>query len=168
MLFMNFRCLYDEIDDYNFKSNMRQKYLKLYLENISTAILKISRHKLYVSGFFSNHMSPQLYASMLSTVIENRYTLLLQSGIGANLVDANKSSHYMKVFAKEYNGDFIPIVEGFVVQKSQIEAVDFTRLKKEIEILQNSSNRTSLTLFSLRYFLDRKLFYPYVAEYVKK
>lgn len=74
----------------------------------------------------------------------------------------------MKVFAKEYSGDFIPIVEGFVVQKSQIEAVDFTRLKKEIEILQNSSNRTSLTLFSLRYFLDRKLFYPYVAEYVKK
>lgn len=130
-------------------------------------IAKISNHPLYISGYFSKQMSPSNYARMLSKSLQKRYTLLLQSGIGAKLVDSNTSDLYMKTFSKEFNGRYIPIVEGFRFKDSKIQAIGFLNLQKQINLLKKSANTSKLSLFSLRYFLDKELFSAYLLEYCK-
>jgi len=159
--------IYDEIDDNNFIEKKRQKYLKEYLQTMADSIKKVSPHPLYISGYFSQHMSPSNYANMFSEITQKRYTLLLQSGIGAKLVDSNVSNLYMKTFSKEFKGNFIPIVEGFTFKNSKIQAIDFLNLQKQINLLKKSANTSRLSLFSLRYFLDKNLFSAYLSEYCK-
>ena len=159
--------IYDEIDDSNFIEKNRQKYLKEYLKAMADSIEKISPHPLYLSGYFSEQMSPSNYARMLSESLQKRYTLLLQSGIGAELVDNNTSRLYMQTFSKEFNGKFIPIVEGFTFKNTKIQAIDFLNLQRQMNLLKKSANTSSLSLFSLRYFLDKQLFSAYLLEYCK-
>ena len=159
--------IYDEIDDTNFIEKNRQKYLKKYLRTIADSIAKISPHPLYLSGYFSRKMSPTSYAHMLSESLQKRYTLLLQSGIGAKLVDNNTSSLYMQTFSREFNGKFIPIIEGFTFKNSKVQSIDIVSLQREINLLKESANTSSLSLFSLRYFLDKQLFSAYLLEYCK-
>ena len=157
--------IYDEVDDTNFIEKERQKYLKEYLQIVAESIAKISKHPLYISGYFSKNISPSNYAKIFSEITQKKYTLFLQSGIGAGLVDKNTSSFYMKTFTKEFNGKFIPMVEGFRFQESKIQATDFKSLKKEIDLIKKSTNTSKLALFSLRYFLDKNLFDAYLLEY---
>ena len=159
--------IYDEIDDTNFIEKNRQKYLKKYLKAIADSIEKISPHPLYLSGYFSGQMLPHNYVHMLSNITQERYTLLLQSGIGAKLIDNNTSSLYMQTFAKEFKGKFIPIVEGFTVKSSKVQAIDPLSLQRQINLLKKSANTSKLSLFSLRYFLDKQLFSAYLLEYCK-
>ena len=159
--------IYDEIDDTNFIEKNRQKYLKKYLKDIADSIEKISPHPLYLSGYFSEQTSPSNYAHMLSKCTEKRYTLLLQSGIGAKLVDNNTSSLYMQTFSKEFKGKFIPIIEGFTVKKTKIQATNILSLQRQINLVKKSANTSRLSLFSLRYFLDEQLFSAYLLEYCK-
>ena len=155
--------IYDEIDDTNFIQKKRQKYL----QTMADEIQKFSLHPLYISGYFSQHMSPTKYAKMFSQVTQKKYTILLQSGIGANLVNNKISSLYMQTFSKEFNGKFIPIVESFTFKNSKIKSIDLESLKQQINILETSSNTSHLSLFSLRYFLEQKLFLDYLKEYTQ-
>ena len=157
--------IYDEIDDTNFIEKKRQEYLKNYLQTMADSIKVLSKHQLYISGYFSKHMSPNNYASMFSKVTQQKYTVLLQSGIGAGLVNSNSSNLYIKKFAKEFKGKFIPIAEGFTVKDSKIQAIDFLSLQKQIKLLTKSAHTSKVSLFSLRYFLDEVLFSAYVTEY---
>jgi len=159
--------IYDEVDDTNFIEKERQKYLKEYLQVVSNSIAKISKHPLYISGYFSKNISPNNCAKLFSEITQKKYTLFLQSGIGAGLVDNNTSSIYMQTFRKEFKGEFIPLVEGFRFKGSTIEATDFTTLKREIELIKKSTNTSKLALFSLRYFLDKNLFDAYLLKYSK-
>jgi hypothetical protein len=159
--------IYDEIDDTNFIEKNRQNYLKNYLRDTADSIAKISPHTLYLSGYFSGNMSPTNYALMLSKSTQKRYTILLQSGIGAKLVDNNTSSLYMRTFSKEFKGNFIPIIEGFTVKKFKIQAIDILNLQRQINLVKKSANTSRLSLFSLRYFLDEQLFSAYLLEYCK-
>jgi len=159
--------IYDEIDDTNFIEIERQKYLKEYLQNMANSITEISKYPLYISGYFSENMSPTSYAHMFSEVTQKRYTLLLQSGIGAKLVDSNASNLFIQTFSKEFKGTFIPIVESFRFKNSKIQAIDFLSLQKQINLLKKSANTSKLSLFSLRYFLDKELFSAYLLEYCK-
>lgn len=157
--------IYDEIDDTNFIEEQRQHYLKNYLQTMAGLIKSISGHQLYISGYFSKNISAEKYATMLSNVTAENYTLLLQSGIGAGLVDANSSSRYMERFKNEFKGEFIPIVEGFQSKNSKIEAIDFSKLEHQINLIQQSAQSQELSLFSLRYFVDERLFKSYIAAY---
>jgi len=157
--------IYDEIDDTNFEEKSRQKYLKNYLQKMAHTIKGISNHPIYLSGYFSKHMTPTEYSHMITDITQEKYTLLLQSGIGAELVNSIESSQYMKTFSKEFKGSFIPIVEGFMFKNSKIQAIDLLRLKSQINLLKKATNMQVLSLFSLRYFLDDKLFRPYILEY---
>jgi hypothetical protein len=158
--------IYDEIDDTQFIDSQREAYLKFYLQSMADDIALISPHQLYISGYFSKHISASNYANMFSNILQNRYILLLQSGIGAKLVNYEESIKYMEYFNREYKGQFIPIVEAFRYKDDKLEAVDLLSLKKEIELLSKSVNGSKLTLFSLRYFLDKTLFSNYVLEYI--
>ncbi len=155
--------IYDEIDYINFKN--REKSLKKYLKGLSKSIKEISNHQIYISAYFSKNISEVEYAKMLSNVIQKNYILFLQSGIGAKLVDINRSSRYIKIFSKEFEGLFIPIVEAFTIKKSKIEPIDFNSLKKQISIIKRSINSDNISLFSLRYFLDKKIFDKYLLQY---
>ncbi len=155
--------IYDEIDYINFKN--REKVLKRYLKELNKSIKEISNHQIYISAYFSKNISEVNYAKMLSNVISKDYILFLQSGIGANLVDSNISSRYMKIFSKEFKGIFIPIVEAFSIKKSKIEPIDFNSLKRQIYIIKESTKSSNISLFSLRYFLDKKIFDKYIREY---
>jgi hypothetical protein len=159
--------IYDEIDDTNFIEKNRQQYLKEYLKNMADSIKEISPHSLYLSGYFSGALSPSNYVHMLSNITQQRYTLLLQSGIGAKLVDNNLSMLYMKTFSNEFKGKFIPIVESFTFKESKIQTIDLLSLKKQINLIKESANTSILSLFSLRYFLDKQLFSAYLLEYCK-
>ena len=160
--------IYDEIDETNFKEPSRQQQLKEYLSELAYAIKTISPHPLYISSYFSNQMPLEEYSQMLSEVTQQKYHLLLQSGIGANLVDSNSSATYMKTFHTYFKGSFSPIVEGFKFENSQIRATDFSSLQKQITLIQKSSQIESLSLFSLRYFLEESLFREYLQYYCKE
>ncbi len=155
--------IYDEIDYINFKD--KEKALKKYLKKLNKSIKEISNHQIYISAYFSKNISEVEYAKMLSNVISKDYILFLQSGIGANLVDNNRSSRYMKIFSKDFNSLFIPIVEAFSIKKSEIEPIDFNSLKRQIYIIKDSTESSNISLFSLRYFLDKKIFDKYIGEY---
>ncbi len=155
--------IYDEIDYINFKD--KEKALKKYLKELNKSIKEISNHQIYISAYFSKNIPEERYAKMLSNVISKDYILFLQSGIGANLVDNNRSSRYMKIFSKDFNGLFIPIVEAFSIKKSKIEPIDFNSLKRQIYIIKESTESNNISLFSLRYFLDKKIFDKYIGEY---
>jgi len=157
--------IYDEIDDTNFIEKSRQKQLKVYLQTMANSINQISKHSLYISAYFSKHMSPDSFVQMFSEITQKKYTLLIQSGIGAQLVDFNESSLYMKTFSKNFKGEFIPIIEGFKVKETKIKAIDLPSLQRQINIVKASTNTTNLSLFSLRYFLNDGLFSQYCSEY---
>ena len=156
--------IYDEIDDTNFININKEKYLTAYLKSMAKSLKKISSHRLYISSYFSKHMPIEEYIGFISDIVDNRYTLLLQSGIGANLVNEKESSRYMKIFSKKFKGDFIPIVESFKMNKGKIEAIDIDSLKRQIDILSKSANSSKLALFSLRYFLEDELFTNYCIK----
>ena len=156
--------IYDEIDDTNFIDRNKEKYLTAYLKSMAKSLKKISSHRLYISSYFSQHMPIDEYINFISNITNTRYTLLLQSGIGANLVNAKESSRYMKIFSKKFKGAFIPIVESFKMNKGKIKAIDIESLNKQIDILSKSSNNSKLALFSLRYFLEDELFTNYCAK----
>jgi len=156
--------IYDEIDDTNFVSIKRKASLKRYLKSMTKSLNKISAHRLYISSYFSKHMPIEEYIGFISDIVDNRYTLLLQSGIGANLVNAKESGRYMKIFSKKFKGEFIPIVESFKMNKTKIEAIDIDNLKRQIDILSQSANSSKLALFSLRYFLEDELFTNYCLK----
>ena len=160
--------IYDEIDESNFKEKSRQQLLKIYLQEIADTLKNFSKHPLYISSYFSNQMPLEEYRTMLSEVTQNRYHLLLQSGIGANLVDSNQSAKYMQTFNTHFKGSFTPIVEGFKFKESRIQATDFPSLKNQITLLQKNSKTLSLSLFSLRYFLEEPLFNGYIEYYCEE
>ena len=157
--------IYDEVDDRNFIEIERQKYLKEYLQTLADSIAKISNHCLYISGYFSKNISPIDYVNMFSEITQKKYTLLLQSGIGAGLVDFNTTILYMKTFTKEFKGKFTPIIEGFILKELKIQPTDFKSLKREVDLIKKSTNNSKLSLFSLKYFLDKELFNAYLLEY---
>ncbi len=155
--------IYDEIDDTNFVDIKRQTYLKKYLKKMAYSIERISTHPLYISSYFSKNMSIDKYTNFMSNITDHKYTLLLQSGIGANLVNAKESAKYIESFSKNFKGDFIPIVESFKMNKSKIEAIDIESLNRQIDILK-SANSSKIALFSLRYFLEEELFSNYILK----
>ncbi|MBU1667877.1 DUF4434 domain-containing protein [bacterium] len=157
--------IYDEIDDTNFATAKRQEALKKYLQALAYSLEQIAKYPIYISGYFSNHMSAEVYTKMFSDITQKKYTVFLQSGIGAQLVDDTNSSSYMQEFHQNFTGKFIPIVEGFTFNDGKIIAIDFDRLEQQINLLKNSSNIEQLSLFSLRYFFDEKLIEAYKAKY---
>lgn len=156
--------IYDEIDDTNFIGVKRKEYLRLYLKSMAQALNQISSDRLYISSYFSKHMAIEKYIDFISDLLDGRYTLLLQSGIGANLVNAKESGRYMQIFSEKFKGEFIPIVEGFKMNKTKIEAIDIESLSRQIDILSTSANCSKLALFSLRYFLEDELFSNYILK----
>jgi len=157
--------LYEEIDDLNYQDYSRQFALKEYLQSMAKALKTISVRSLYVSGFYSNRMTPCVYSDMLDNVIQQEYKLLLQSGIGAKLVDVEESVQYIQSFANNYKGEFTPIVEAFIVGESNITAMDFASLNRQIELVQKNAMREKVSLFSLRYFLHSTLIDSYKDRY---
>lgn len=157
--------VYDEIDDTNFGTVKRQETLKKYLQKLASSLENIAEYPIYISGYFSNHMSPEVYTKMFSDVTQKKYTVFLQSGIGAQLVNDSNSSTYMQEFSKSFTGNFIPIVEGFTFKDGKIIAIDFDKLEQQIKLLKSSSNIEQSSLFSLRYFFDEKLIKAYKAKY---
>lgn len=157
--------VYDEIDDTNFNTTPREEALKNYLQSLASTLNTITKRPLYISGYFSNAMSPLEYTRMFSNITQKNYTVLLQSGIGANLVDNNNSSLYMRTFSEQFQGQFIPIVEGFTMKDSNITAIEFKALEAQIDLLKSSANIHQTSLFSLRYFLDKKLLHNYKTKY---
>jgi hypothetical protein len=73
----------------------------------------------------------------------------------------------MKTFTKEFKGKFTPIIEGFILKEFKIQSTDFKSLKREVDLIKKSTNNSKLSLFSLRYFLDKELFNAYLLEYGK-
>lgn len=157
--------LYDEIDDTNFATPKKQELLKEYLQSLASSLDTIAQYPLYISGYFSNHMSPKAYTKMFSYITQQKYTVFLQSGIGALLVDETNSSSYMQEFHHNFTGKFIPIVEGFTFKEGKIVAIGFERLEEQIALLKSSSNIERSSLFSLRYFFDEKLIEAYKTKY---
>jgi len=159
--------IYDEIDDTNFKEPQREIYLKNYLQSMADKLNKISPKERYISGYFSNHIKPKEYVKMFLDITQKRYTVLVQSGIGANLVNPQNSIRYMIEFHKSFNAKFIPIVEGFEFKNLEAKSIDFSSLQQQIKLLQQSSQIDKVALFSLRYFLfDKELFGLYKSNWV--
>jgi len=159
--------IYDEIDDTNFKEKERQVYLKAYLETLALSLNNISKHPLYLSGYFSNHMKPLEYANMFSEITQHKYTVLLQSGIGANLVNNQRSALYIQTFSNNFKGSFIPIIEGFKMEGNKIKSIDFNSLYQQIELIRSTIENKPMAIFSLRYFLDTVVFKKYLSHYKK-
>jgi len=157
--------VYDEIDDTNFATAKRQEVLKKYLQILASSLEQIAQYPIYISGYFSHHMSAEVYTKMFSDITQKKYTVFLQSGIGAQLVNNANSSVYMKAFHQNFTGKFIPIVEGFTMKDRKIITMNFDRLEQQIDLVKNSSNIEQLSLFSLRYFFNKKLIEPYKAKY---
>jgi hypothetical protein len=158
--------IYDEIDDTNFNGRNRELVLKNYLQKLANRLELISPHPRYISGYFSSKMTPHAYSKMFSNITQKRYTVLLQSGIGANLVNYQKSRSYMQSFNRDFEGDYIPIVEGFKIVNSQIISSDFQSLKEQIEEVKKATQKEQVSLFSLRYFLKRELTEAYIENYL--
>jgi hypothetical protein len=145
--------MYDEIDDTNFVTPNRQKYLKEYLQSIASSLNSISKKRLYISGYFSNHLKPKEYVEMFLKVTQKRYIVLVQSGVGANLVDIENSKRYMREFHRVFRDGFIPIVEAFKFEDSKPKALEKKLVQKQIKALKDSSKVKKVAIFSLRYFL---------------
>ena len=157
--------VYDEIDDTNFREQERQVYLKEYLQTLSLSLNNISTHPIYISGYFSNKMNPIDYANMFSNITQNNYIVLLQSGIGANLVNSGQSVRYIQIFSENFKGLFLPIIESFKMEEDQIKAIDFDSLNRQIKLINSTIRNKPMALFSLRYFLDEKVFKEYLSHY---
>lgn len=156
--------IYDEIDDTNFKEQSRQIHLKNYLQTLADSLNRINKKPLYISGYFSNHMTPKEYVDMFSNITQYRYTVLVQSGIGANLVNSKSSMRYMMAFRDSFKGEFIPIIEGFVFRDLKLEAIEYQGLREQIEILKKVNIDENMALFSLRYLFDRKLLRAFLVN----
>ena len=104
---------------------------------------------------------------MLNRVVPKGAYLLLQSGVGANLVKLDESKSYMQEFKKSYHGQFTPIVELFTINKKEIVAMEFGMIKKQIEFFRKNRIGDNIALFSLRYLFADELLEAYKEEYDK-
>jgi len=161
--FSNFSGWYfvEEVDDLNFKEKRREKALKVYWKRLSCEIDKVADRAIYLSAFYGQNSSPQEYAEMLNRVVPKGVHLLLQSGIGAKLVNLKESKNYMQKFKMSYKGEFSPIVELFTIGKKEIIAMEATLVQKQIEFLRDNQIGNSIALFSLRYLFTDELLRAY-------
>jgi len=158
--------LTEEIDDLNFQSRDRKKNLKTYLQNMASSLDNIASRPLYVSGFYSKQMNPQEYTEMFMEITQNKYHILLQSGVGANLVNLEESQRYIDIFSQHFSNKCIPVLEAFVIDANKsIHPMEFNALNRQIELVQKYNRGEKLALFSLRYFLDDTLLHQYQDHY---
>lgn len=158
--------LTEEIDDLHFQGKNREKNLKAYLQNMANSLENIASKPLYMSGFYSKQMTPQAYTEMFMEITQNRYHILLQSGVGANLVNLEESQRYIDTFSQHFKNKCIPVLEGFVIDDNKrIYPMEFNALNRQIELVQKENRGERLALFSLRYFLDDRVLLYYQDYY---
>jgi len=146
--------IYDEINDLYFRSKSKQLLLHNYLADLAKGLKKISQKPLYISSYFSMAMEPNDFAIMLSYLSSQQYTVLLQSGVGAQLVNLRESAIYMQAFYKHYDTPFIPIVESFKIVDTKTLAISQKSRCKQMKMLEKSTKHKSFSIFSMRYFFD--------------
>jgi len=146
--------IYDEINDTFFRSKSKQLLLHNYLTHLASQLKNIKEKPLYLSGYFSMAMDPSDFAVMFSYITAQQYTVLLQSGVGAKLVNMRESSIYMDAFYKSYNADFIPIVESFNIVQGKAKRISQDDRCNQMKMLEKSTKQKSFSLFSMRYFLE--------------
>lgn len=140
----------DEIDDMHWRSKKRQIELETYLKVLNKELTKLTGEKeIMISAFFSKQMEPSEYGRIFRRTIPEGWHLLLQSGVGAGLVDVNESKIYLDKFDKTYQGTWSPIIELFSYKEKEFQA-DFSLYRRQKEYL----NIQKSTLFSWRYFFD--------------
>jgi Domain of unknown function (DUF4434) len=149
--------VYDEINDKAFRSHKNQEYLRDYLIELATSLDSINTKPLYLSGYFTMQMDPVDFAVMFAFITQYKYTVLLQSGIGAGLVNEYESQIYMNEFRKNYKLDFFPIAESFKIEDSKTKKISKKLLCKQVQMLQKSTQKQSVSVFSLRYFFDTNI-----------
>lgn len=158
--------LTEEIDDLHFQTLSRQELLKAYLQNMAVALACLSDHPLYLSGFYSNQTSPQEYAKVFGDITQKKYRILLQSGIGAQLVDFQESREYLTAFRKLFGTQCIPVVEAFAMrEENNITTMDFALFNRQMALVQEGKKEQKIALFSLRYFQNKRFLTEYRKHY---
>jgi len=137
--------IYDELDDVHFKEKSRQTILKDYLQVLANSLNKIAKKHIYISGFYTKKMTPKEFSQMFSYILQDKYTFMLQSGVGAKLLTQNEYKQFLNKFSKNYKKNFIPIVEAF--------HTNYTSFKVQIATVKSILKNPKVNLFSLRYFI---------------
>lgn len=113
-----------------------------------------------ISAYFSGKTSPNNYAYMLTGILPDDWILLLQSGVGADLVNLEECQTYFNIFSKLYRKEWMPIIEFFSFFEDHPKA-DFLRF-----VEQQQCVRDKYVLFSWRYFFDNEFIKLYKKEKV--
>ncbi len=149
----------EEIDDLVWQSPQREEALRRYLQKMAQ-LLEIATpdKEVCISAFFAAHSSPQQFAKTLERTIPEKWTLLLQSGVGAGLVTEETCERYMRYFQQHYRGRWRPVIELFSFHDQNPEA-NFAVLKAQEGCFSDAP-----VLFSWRYYFDHDFHTHYLQS----
>lgn len=143
--------LYDEIDDKNWQKKFKQKELKLYLGRMYTFLKLKTDKEIYISGFFSGKMNPKSYVDMWNFIANEKFTVLLQNGVGAKNNTTDEALIYYEIFDKNIKTSWHPVIELFEIRGAKFYTLSEEEINKQIKALPQGKIPMA---FSLRYFID--------------
>lgn len=148
--------IYDEINDVTWRDVYRQSALQHYFHRLDEGLSRLTPTKEHlVSAYFTGTTKPVDYVKTLEHTLPSSWILLLQSGVGAGLVDTKTCMQYYQVFKHEYSRKWIPIIEIFRFEKKQPVSSFETFTKQKICL------KEPYAFFSWRYFFEASFYHSY-------
>ena len=155
--------IYDELHETLCLSPQNQRYLQTYLHHLDQSLDELSSQKrVFISAFFAGK-DQEKFITSLRRVIPEKWTLLLQSGMGAGLTNLSLVQAYYRSFDKVYRRNWYPIVELFQIDKKHQIKADFNRYQQQKVLCTDRG----YLLFSWRYLFTPQFLKQYQKEYLR-
>lgn len=151
--------MYDEMNDVTWKEKERHKALRAYLLRVHEGLMRLAPKKeIIISAYFTGVTKASIYAAMLAKTVPQSWLLLLQSGVGAGLVNSATCLQYYQTFNKVYLRTWEPIIEIFRFDKKEPTS-SFQSLMEQKKCIQKP-----YAFFSWRYFFDPGFYHAYRTQ----
>jgi hypothetical protein len=148
--------IYDELNDVVWQKEKRRKALMNYLQTLNDYLVKKTPSKqVFISAYDTDTMDPKAYTSLLDNVVPKRWNILIQTAVGAGLIDIQTWDMFYRMCQTRLAHKWIPIIEIFSIKKKQIKS-SYTAFDGQKKYMQQSH-----ALFSWRYLFDQYFLVKY-------
>jgi len=148
--------VYDELNDQAWQDEKRRKIVSQYLKSFNNYLIKKSpsKHK-FISAYYTNTIKPEEYIALLDNVVPKGWNILIQSAVGAGLIDIHTWDNFYKDCRKSLRHPWVPIIEIFTMKNQKIQG------SYQIFLMQKKYTQQAHALFSWRYFFSNTFLLKY-------
>ena len=141
--------LYDELNDVVWQDERDRRVLHRYLQKLDSLFLHDTPDKeVYISAYYTANMQGKTYIDMLDETVPKRWNILMQSAVGAGLIEIEQWDHFYSLCKKELLHKWMPILELFVIDRKHISS-SYPIFRMQTKYIEND-----YALFSWRYLFD--------------